>query len=295
MEWTATIQEFLQYLRADRNASDNTVMAYRNDLSQFVDYLNRSFPADAKWESLTVSGLSEYVSSIAARYTASTTARKIAAIKTLFHWLTQKGILTEDASMHLKSPKVEKKAPHILTEEEIAKLFSTATNRSLKDRALRELIYATGLRVSEAIGLRIGDVDFETGQARCAGKGSRQRNVPLTNASLTALREYIEQARGDIANGAPTDFIFLNPQGNRLTRQAVWLTTRQLAKQSGIEGEVTPHTLRHSRAAHMIRNGEDVRRVQEMFGHANLATTQMYQHKEKETKLITLPSSSLPL
>lgn len=282
-------------MKQERAASENTIAAYRNDLSQFTDFLGRTLPTESTWGQFQGETLNEYITEITSRYTTSTVARKIAALKTLFHWLSQRGLIVDDYSHLMKSPKVEKKAPHILSEEEVARLMD-ATNavpapRSLRDRALLELIYSTGLRVSEAINLKLSDVDFDRAIARTAGKGTRQRSAPLTQRAMIALNEYLDHARGNLlsvpssmSNGTGREdvYIFLNPQGRNLTRQAVWLMTRQYARNSGIAGEVTPHTLRHSRAVHMLQSGEDVKRVQEWFGHANLATTQMYQAKKEE-------------
>lgn len=285
MRWQSGIEEFLEYLRTGRNASPNTIWAYRNDLSQLAAYLTQHQPADADWSAITHETLADYVESLRQRgYTTSTIARKIAALKTLFHWLSQRGAISEDVSIRLKSPRVEKRAPRLLSPEEISRLFDAAAAapqpRAARDRALLEVIYSTGMRVSEAINLRLADLNLETNEVRCVGRGERERMAPLLPRTVAALREYLAQARMELAGNSATDYVFLNPQGARLTRQAVWLMTRQCARAAGIEGDVTPHTLRHSRAAHMLSSGEDVRRVQEWLGHANLATTQMYRQRK---------------
>jgi integrase/recombinase XerD len=269
-------------------------MAYRNDLTQFADYLTAAMPHDATWANVGSDVVTAYVETLAQQnYTASTTARKIAALKTLFHWLSQRGLVPDDPTQQLRSPKVEKRAPRLLSEEEVAQLFEAASKtpppRSMRDRALLEVIYSTGMRVSEAIGLRLSDVDFEAGTVKCAGRGTRQRSAPLTPNAMAALRDYMDHSRSDMMGTTNTDYVFLNPLGTKLTRQAVWQLTRQYAQAAGIQGELTPHTLRHSRAAHMLNNGEDIRRVQEWLGHANLATTQMYRAKTpKDTKLVVV-------
>lgn len=296
MEWRSTVDEFLASLQTERGASANTIMAYRNDLTQFTNYLSATLPHDAIWSNVTTDTMEAYVQRLAEQnYTASTTARKVAALKTFFHWLSQRGLVTEDPTLRLRSPRVEKRTPRLLSEEEVNRLFESASKmpppRSLRDRALLEVIYATGMRVSEAISLRLGDVDLEANTVRCAGRGTRQRTIPLTPQASAALRAYLENARSDMVNDANTDFVFVNPLGSKLTRQAVWQLTRQHAQEAGIEGELTPHTLRHSRAAHMLNNGEDIRRVQEWLGHANLATTQMYRpRQDKENKLVPVNS-----
>ena len=290
MQWHATIQDFLTSLQSERTTSANTVMAYRNDLNQFADHLKGTLAPETDWPRLTQNHLNEYVASMAGKYAASTIARKIAAIKTLFHWLHKTGLIPDDPSMRLRPPHIEKKAPRIMSEDEVFRLFEstirTPAPRSLRDRALLELIYSTGMRVSEVIGLKLSDVDFEAATARCEGKGARQRAAPLTQRAMSALKDYLDNARIEMLGQNAGEYIFLNPVGTRLTRQAIWLTTRQYARSANLEGDVTPHTLRHSRAVHMLRAGEDVRRVQEWFGHANLATTQMYVQKENKPAVV---------
>ncbi len=282
MQWQATIDDFLKFLESERSSSVNTVLAYRNDLSQFTDYISQTLPAESEWSAITQETIVNYVDSLTQRgYTKSTIARKIAALKTLFHWLSQHGQMADDPTLRLKSPRVDKRTPRLLTQEEVNALIdATATvsqPRSSRDRALLEVVYSTGMRVSEAINLRLEDIDLQANEVRCLGRGNRQRKAPLLPRAVEALRDYLANARVELMGNISTDYVFLNPQGTRLTRQAVWLMTRQYAKLGGIDGDVTPHTLRHSRAAHMLGNGEDVRRVQEWLGHANLATTQMYQ------------------
>jgi integrase/recombinase XerD len=282
MQWQATIDDFLKFLESERSSSANTVLAYRNDLSQFAEYISQTLPADSEWPAITQETIVNYVDSLTQRgYTKSTIARKIAALKTLFHWLSQQGQMPDDPTLRLKSPRVDKRTPRLLAQDEVNTLIDATSTvsqpRSSRDRALLEVVYSTGMRVSEAINLHMEDVDLQANEVRCMGRGNRQRKAPLLPRAVDALREYLANARMELMGNVSTDYVFLNPQGTRLTRQAVWLMTRQYAKVAGIEGDVTPHTLRHSRAAHMLGNGEDVRRVQEWLGHANLATTQMYQ------------------
>jgi integrase/recombinase XerD len=282
MQWQSTIDEFLKFLETERSSSVNTVLAYRNDLGQFMEYLVQTAPNDGEWSSVSQDSIVNYVDTLTQRgYTKSTIARKIAALKTLFHWLNQRGIMHDDPTLRLKSPRVDKRTPRLLSQEEVNNLIDATAGvsqpRASRDRALLEVVYSTGMRVSEAINLRLGDVDLEENQVRCTGRGNRQRKAPLLPRAVEALRDYLNNARVELMGNISTDFVFLNPQGTKLTRQAVWLMTRQYAKAAGIEGDVTPHTLRHSRAAHMLGDGEDVRRVQEWLGHANLATTQMSQ------------------
>ena len=283
MQWQTGIEEFLSSLQTERKASVNTILAYKNDLGQLAEYLQQALPVDAQWSSVTHDHLTGYVDMLTGHgYTTSTIARKIAALKTLFHWLDQRGLIVDDPLVRLKSPRVEKHAPRLLSPEEVGRLFDAASTssqpRAARDRALLEVIYSTGMRVSETIGLRLGDLDLDQAEVRCVGRNNRTRQAPLLPRTVSALRDYLAGPRAEMVGNVASDYVFLNPQGAKLTRQAVWQMTRQYAKAAGIEGEATPHTLRHSRAAHMLDSGEDVRRVQEWLGHANLATTQMYQH-----------------
>ena len=282
MNWHASVAEYLQHIANERNASPNTVLAYKNDLGQFAHYLAQSMPEEASWADLSEEVLATYVAGLVSQnYTNSTTARKVAALKSLFHWLVSKGYAKLDPSLTMRSPKGEKHMPRVLSAEEVKRLMeSTASNpvaRALRDRALLEVIYSAGLRVTEAVNLRVSDIDLDKGEVKCAGRGNRTRQAPLLPSAVAALRAYIAQGHGEGMPLKPTDFVFLNPIGGNLTRQAVWLMTRQYAHNAGIQGDVTPHTLRHSRAAHMLQNGENVKRVQEWLGHANIATTQIYQ------------------
>jgi len=286
MNWQTGISEFLQHIQAGRNASQNTILAYRNDLGQFSQYLAATLPEDANWESITDETLTRFISGLSAQnYSNATTARKVAALKSLFHWMTKQGMLAQDPSVNLKSPKVEKQSPRVLSQEEVERLFNATGNtspaRALRDRALLEIIYSTGMRVTEAINLKLTDVDMEHTEVKCAGRGTRNRRAPLTESAVAALQNYLNQSRPANATNQPNEFLFLNPAGSNLTRQAVWLMTRQYARYAGIEGEITPHTLRHSRASHMLQGGEDVRKVQSWLGHANITTTQAY-HAKKE-------------
>lgn len=296
MEWRSTVDEFLASLQTERGASVNTIMAYRNDLTQFCQHLSATLPDDATWSNVTIEVIESYIQQLTEQnYAASTAARKVAALRTFFHWLNQRGWIAEDPTLRLRSPKVEKRIPRLLSREEVNRLLESASKsssaHSLRDRALLEVMYVTGMRVSEAINLRLADVDLETNTVRCAGRGMRQRTIPLTPEAAATLRAYLEHARGNAAHDSSTDFVFVNPQGAKLTRQAVWQLTRQHAQEAGIEGDLTPHTLRHSRAAHMLSDGEDIRRVQEWLGHANLATTQMYRpRQEQEGKLAPVNS-----
>ncbi len=282
MEWHRAIQDFLVELRQSRGASENTILAYQNDLSQLAHFLNAHLGSKERWREVDGNVLNAYVQSwlVNRRYTSSTLARKIAALRTFFRWLLQRGIVNEDPSAQLRSPKVERRLPRLLDEHEVQRLFAVIAQsvsfRALRDRALLEVIYAAGLRVSEAVGLRLRDVDLVNGIVFCAGRHGRVRSVPLTSSAIAALQEYLRH-RYEVASVEPEAYLFVNSRGNKLTRQSVWQTIRHYGEAAGLGSDLTPHTLRHSRAAHLLEKGFDIHRVREWLGHANLATTYLYR------------------
>jgi integrase/recombinase XerD len=280
MEWRVAVDDFLNELR-EKGSADNTIIAYRSDLNQLINYLVVALPGDASWSRVTLSVLQDYVRQLAEQnYSASTIARKVAALKALFHWLAQRGLITEDPTLQLRSPKVEKHAPRVLSQEEVNRLLEAVSKNGARhaqrDRALLEVIYATGMRVSEAVNLCLGDVDLDR-QVVCCAAGARRRTIPLTPQAVAALRAYLNGSRQDVAIASSNDYVFVNPSGRRITRQSVWQLMRHYAQVAGFGNGLTPHTLRHSRAAHMLSAGEDVRSVQAWLGHVNIATTQMYR------------------
>ena len=280
MDWRAAVEDFLSELRT-KGSANNTIIAYRNDLNQLASYLAVALPQDATWSSVTLAVMQDYVKQLAEQhFSASTIARKVAALKTFFHWLMQRGLIVEDPAPQLRAPKVEKHIPRLLSQEEVSRLLEAVSKNSARnaqrDRALLEVIYATGMRVSEAINLRLADVDLEANVVHCA-TGTRQRTIPLTAQAAAALRAYLDGVRRDMTPLSSDDYVFINPSGRRITRQSVWQITRHYAQIAGLSSELMPHTLRHSRAVHMLSAGEDVRRVQAWLGHANLTTTQMYR------------------
>jgi site-specific recombinase XerD len=197
MNWQTGISEFLQHIQAGRNASQNTILAYRNDLGQFSQYLAKTLPEEATWNEVNEETLTGYIGGLSAQnYSAATTARKVAALKSLFHWMTRQGALAHDPSVNLKSPKVAKPSPRVLSQEEVERLFNatgnTSPTRTLRDRALLEIIYSTGMRVTEAINLKLADLDLEHAEVRCAGRGTRNRRAvhassPSSDANTMSL------------------------------------------------------------------------------------------------------------
>jgi len=275
--------KFLDKLSVEKGYSDNTIAAYRNDLTQFIAFLRARAGAALEPAAMTVEMVEAYVGDLqhgAAAYAPSTVARKVAAVKSFCHFLADQKLIAADPAAKLSSPKVKKHIPRILTAAELERLME-APNRSggpkaMRDRALLETLYATGMRVTEVVNIRLEDVDWEGGMVICQGKGDRRRRIPLGSA-LGSATDYLQRARPTLARESSPPMLFLNHRGQKLTRQGVWLIIKEAAEVAGIEGDVTPHTLRHSFAKHLLGTGEDLRRVQELLGHANLSTTQVYR------------------
>ena len=282
------LAQFLDALVANKGYSENTIAAYRNDLAQFSKFVRDHRAGPTETGEVTRELVETYVARLQQgpdEYAASTVARKIAAVKSFFRFLFEQRIIPSDPAARLTSPKVKKNAPKTLSRVELERLLAApgqqTSPKALRDRALLELLSSTGMRVTEVVTLRLEDVDWEQGVIICRGKGDRHRRIPL-GAGSGPLRDYLDQARPNLAREKSPPLLLLNPRGHRLTRQGVWLILKEAAEAAGISAEVTPHTLRHSFARHLLGAGEDLRRVQELLGHANLSTTQMYRQAEPQ-------------
>ena len=280
------LTQFLAALAANKGYSENTIAAYRNDLGQFSKFVRNRRMASTEPGEVTseiVEAYVEYLQQGPNEYAASTVARKIAAVKSFFHYLLEQKIIAADPAARLNSPKVKKHIPRTLTRVELERLLAAPGQqtgpKALRDRALLELLSSTGMRVTEVVNLRLEDVDWEQGVVVCRGKGGKNRRIPL-GAGSGVLRGYLEQGRPNLVKVNSPALLFLNHRGHNLTRQGVWLILKEAAVAAGIGKEVTPHTLRHSFAKYLLGAGEELRRVQELLGHANLSTTQMYRQVE---------------
>ncbi|OGO04039.1 MAG: tyrosine recombinase XerD [Chloroflexi bacterium RBG_13_54_9] len=280
------IINFLDYLRVERQFSGNTIAAYQNDLRQFLAFLQEGAatgdPLQA-WSQVDRSLVLSYILSLKERdYTQATIARKVAALRSLFKFLHGEGMITDNPTQGISSEKVPKTLPRYLTPQETDELLEQparrATPEAKRDRAMLELLYATGMRVTEIVSLNVSDINLEVGYVRCLGKGSKERVIPVYDHAVQAVKEYATEARPQIMRYAEEHALFLNRQGKRLTRQGFWLILKNYASQAHLETDVTPHTLRHSFATHMLHGGADLRSVQELLGHANISTTQIYTH-----------------
>ncbi|MBI2952788.1 MAG: site-specific tyrosine recombinase XerD [Chloroflexi bacterium] len=294
------IENFMNFLVVEKGFSNHTVAAYRSDLAQFLDFLvtaearSGGFGGDAEdgssapsnafdWSAVSKVRIISFIISLKEKQYASTTvARKVAAVKSFFHFLVAEGVVKNDPTENLDSPKVGKSLPRTLTVEEVDELLEqptrAATAEAQRDKAMLELLYATGMRVSELTSLNLDDINLSAGYVRCLGKGSKERIVPVGFQAMHAVEQYLQQGRQQLARSQAQHALFLNHRGERLTRQGFWLIIKAYAKQAGIRTDIAPHTLRHSFATHMLNSGADLRSVQELLGHANISTTQIYTH-----------------
>ncbi|MFC1968808.1 site-specific tyrosine recombinase XerD [Chloroflexota bacterium] len=284
------VEAFLNYLAAEKGFSQNTIAAYRNDLCQLSSFIEEQAAASGsipQWQGVDRQILLGYLLNLKERnYAPSTVARKVAAAKSFFGFLVQEGSLRSDPAENLGSPRVGKSLPKPLSTYEVRQLLEhpakLTTPDGMRDTAMLELLYATGMRVSELVQLNLGDVDPQEGYVRCFGKGSKERIIPIHPQAVKALREYLEMGRPSIVRSQRESALFLNRRGERLTRQGFWQILKGHAKAVNLQAYVTPHTLRHSFATHMLRGGADLRSVQELLGHANISTTQVYTHLTSE-------------
>ena len=284
-----TISSFLQHLIVEKGFSRNTSEAYRNDLQQFWDFLqgnrNGHSNIDFAWTQVDIETLNKYIEDLRVRkgYRDATTARKVASIKSFFGFLSENGIISEDPTESLGSPRVGRSLPKYLGEGEVTHLLDVAyksgSNEGQRDAVIMELLYATGLRVGELVSLNMQDVNTDESYIRCVGKGSKERIVHLYPKALEELKRYFKESRVSMLGARRAEpALFVNHRGERLTRQWVWTILKTYAQKAGITQSVTPHTLRHSFATHLLQNGASLRHVQELLGHSSISTTQVYTH-----------------
>lgn len=284
------VNAFLNYLAIEKGFSANTVGAYRNDLDQLAGFIEAMATAKgfkAEWSSVDRNTLISYIIDLKERnYSSATVARKVAAVKSFFAFLVAERKVQNDPTENISSPKVNKSLPKPLSLAEVDALLAepakSSTPEAARDLAMLELLYACGMRVSELIDLNINDINLKAGFVRCLGKGSKERIIPVHDRAVNSVKEYISEARPHLLKGKEEQALFLNRRGDRLTRQGFWLILKGHAKNAGIKKVVTPHTLRHSFATHILSGGADLRAVQELLGHANISSTQIYTHLTSE-------------
>jgi integrase/recombinase XerD len=282
------VLDFLAYLEFERGLSRNTLDAYRSDLLQLGAHLRRT-GTDAL--SARHGVLADFVAGLAAGSderppaSAATLQRKIACLRSFYRHLRRQNLVADDPTVHLRAPRQSRRLPHVLTRGEVAALLDQPKGTepaALRDRALLELMYACGLRASEAIVLEVGDVDLDDGVLRARGKGAKERLVPIGSAAARALSLYLARGRPRLVGDRLESRLFVNHRGSGLTRQGLYKIVQRHARTAGLDGRMSPHTLRHTFATHLLAGGCDLRSLQEMLGHADIATTQVYTHLSAE-------------
>ena len=274
--------QFINHLRVERGLAKNTIESYSRDLVRFFDFLERGSVSPA---SASQADLMNYVSSLAGRLSVRSIARNLSALKMFYRFLVSERKIETNPARLLSAPKLPRRLPGVLSSEEVGRLLSQPdpkTGRGKRDKAMLELLYATGLRVSELVNLKISNVNMEAGYVRTVGKGSKERMVPMGAQAMDALKVYLAQGRPGFLKQRSSSYLFLNSRGKPLTRQGFWKTIKRLGLAAGIRKELSPHSLRHSFASHLLEHGADLRSVQIMLGHADISTTQIYTHVTRE-------------
>lgn len=270
------INEYIDYLKIDKKYSLNTIMSYKNDLSKFVLFIND--------KDITCLNKKDVISFIENEKLNDKSARTIShdliVIKNFYKYLLKEQIIKVDPTIDIELPKLKKSLPHTLSFDEIDKILDIELNDkySYRNKAMLELMYSSGLRISELVNLKMQDIDLEDDIVRIYGKGSKERIVPIGDYAIKYLKKYIYEYRSSLMHNKVSDYIFLNSRGDRISRQAMFKLIKKIIRDKNIKKNVSPHTLRHSFASHMLENGADLRSIQELLGHSDISTTQIYTH-----------------
>lgn len=282
MDKEIILSDFLNYLILERGLSDNTVKAYKVDMKKFFIFLDKKGLGLASLKRESISDFlwdqREY------GLESSTVARNLVALKVFFRFLAREEYVSEDPTEAMESPKLWKRLPETLSVNEVERIILASRGKNaqnIRDLAILELLYASGLRISELVNLKLVDVNLEIGFVKCRGKGGKERIVPMGKKAAGAIEVYVKQARGKYLKGT-SDYIFLNKSGKKISRQSCWKILKKYASLASVKKNISPHTLRHSFATHLLEHGADLRSVQEMLGHANISTTQIYTHIDRE-------------
>ncbi len=282
---------FLQYLEQQSSYSSNTTAAYKNDLGQFLEFLRDGRYAQlTDWDEVTEEVVHAYLAYMteSQTYASSTIARKVAAVKSFFNYLRARDLIDTNPAQKVDSPKVKKRLPQTLTDDQVEQLLAAPTRKqtpkNLRDAALLTILYATGMRVTEVVSLLLADVDLDNQLLQCAGEKNEQRQIPFDEETKTVLQAYLRDGRPNLVKTQTEQSLFLNHRGQQLTRQGLWLIIKAYAREVGLNQAVTPHTLRHSFAAHKLNSGSDLQEVQKLLGHANISTTQIYKQLNEQTE-----------
>lgn len=289
------IQQFLKFLEEEKKYAENTIAAYQNDLNQFSQFVDKNQDENQieSWDDVNKKVIAGYIDHLKETgYSSSTVARKVAAIKSFFHYLVAERQISNDPTFTLDSPKVKKRLPKAISPSEIERILQAPTQengpKAERDLALLEMLYASGMRVTELVSLDTTDIGFEgreSGKVHVRGKrASKEREIPLSGEVMDTLSSYIHGGREQLVHDPNETALFLNNRGQRLTRQGLWLIIKHYVEAVGISSDVTPHTLRHSFAAHKLSQGKSLQDIQKLLGHANISTTQVYAHLNQENE-----------
>lgn len=277
------INNFLKFIKEEKKLSDNTLQSYKRDLVQFEEYLNEN---KVNYMKVTEEDISQYLKCIEERgKKTATISRNLASTRAFYQYLVKVKKIKKNPTQKLHSPKIEKRTPSILTSQEVELLLEQPKNVDLKgirDKAMLEFAYATGMRVSEIIELNVEDINLKDGTVTCRN-GRRKRNIPLGSLSMKALVEYLENSRSILVKDDNEKALFINVNGKRLTRQGFWKIVKYYKEQANISKEITPHVLRHSFATHLLQNGADLKSIQTMLGHSDISSTQIYMQFQDES------------
>lgn len=275
------VDDFLHYLQIERGLAYNTIKAYKRDLGKYSIFIKKVIQKE-NWNNVQRQDILDFLRMLHDDgKSESTIARTISTIRSFHQFLSREQITTQDISIHIDSPPQSRSLPDVLSIQEIEQLLSISgqTPLDLRNKAMLETLYATGLRVSELISLKVKDLHLTMGFVKCMGKGSKERIVPLGEVAKKAIEQYLHFGRQTLMRGRQNhQILFVNQHGRALSRQGCWKIIRTIANESGLKKKITPHTLRHSFATHLLENGADLRAVQEMLGHADISTTQIYTH-----------------
>lgn len=278
------LKDFMHFLIVEKALAKNTIVSYERDLKTYLKFI-KTVENVQTINDIGRIQIVHYLGHLKEQGKSSRTiARNIASIRAFHQFLLREKVADQDPSVHIETPQLERTLPKVLNLQEVESLLEapkTNTHYGLRDKAMLELLYATGIRVSELIGLNLDDAHLTMGFVRCIGKGNKERIIPLGRTAATAIQQYLENGRPQFIKNHREESLFVNHHGRRLTRQGFWKILKGLTKEAGIEKELTPHTLRHSFATHLLENGADLRAVQEMLGHSDISTTQIYTHVTK--------------
>jgi integrase/recombinase XerD len=274
--------QFIHHLRVEKGLAKNTIESYSRDLLRYFAFLEKSCLLPLKASQIDIM---EYVSSLAGSLSMRSIARNLSSLKVFYRFLVSDGKIETNPARLISNPKLPRRLPEVLSGEEVERLLAAPdaqTSRGIRDRAMLELLYASGLRVSELVGLRVAGINLEAGWVRTLGKGSKERMVPMGSKAQQSLKEYLADSRPSLLKKRSSSYLFVTSRAKPMSRQAFWKIIKRCGGRAGISKEISPHSLRHSFASHLLEHGADLRSVQIMLGHSDISTTQIYTHVTRE-------------